>query len=60
MKKQLLTPKLAQKMQDEIFKKMTAQQKIIMVDQFFKFGKTLNALNDRKKDGGNKFSHKNS
>jgi hypothetical protein len=60
MKKKILTPKIAQKIQDDIFKKMTAEQKLKMVDQFFEFGKRLNALNNRRKDGSNKFSHKNS
>ncbi len=60
MKKQIVTPKMAQKMQDEIFKKMTAAQKISMVGQLFELGKTLNSLNDRKKHGNNGLSHKNS
>lgn len=51
MKKQnvILTPKLAQRAQDSIFKKMTADEKIKMAGQFFELGKKLNALNDRKK-----------
>ena len=49
MKKHILTPKIAQKMQDDIFKRMTAAQKITMVGQFFELGKKLNALNDRRK-----------
>lgn len=62
MKKQhiILTPKLAQKIQDDIFKKMTAVQKVNMVSQFFELGKKLNALNDRRKDGNNSISSKNS
>ncbi|MSU54592.1 MAG: hypothetical protein EXS48_02010 [Candidatus Staskawiczbacteria bacterium] len=59
-KKQILTPKLAQKIQDGIFKKMTAVQKINMVGQFFELGKKLNSLNDRRKNGNNGVSHKNS
>lgn len=51
MKKSIiLTPKVAQKMQDEMFKKMTAGQKLNMVSQLFELGKILNALNDRKLD----------
>lgn len=62
MKKQnvILTPKLAQRAQDSIFKKMTADEKIKMVGQFFELGKKLNALNDRKKYGNNGFFDKNS
>lgn len=40
---------VVQKMQDEIYKKMTAQQKVKLVSEFFRFGKKLNALNDRRK-----------
>jgi len=60
MKKPLLTPRMAQKMQDDIFKKMTAAQKVAMVGQFFELGKKLNALNDRRKDGNNSIPGKNS
>ena len=49
-----------QKIQDDMFKKMTAERKIQLVDQFFKLGKTLQALNDRKIYGSNKSSRKNS
>lgn len=59
-KKEILTPKLAQKMQDDIFRKMTAEQKIMMVGQLFKLGKTLNALNNRKKDGSHRIPGKSS
>ncbi len=50
-----MTPEAAQKIQDEIFKKMTASQKIKLVSHFFEFGKKLNKLNDRKvtKNNGN-------
>jgi len=47
-------------MQDDIFKKMTAAQKVAMVGQFFELGKKLNALNDRRKDGNNSIPGKNS
>ena len=49
-----------QKIQDEIFKKMTAEQKIKMVGQLFELGKKLNALNDRREYGGSSFPRKNS
>jgi hypothetical protein len=48
MAKEILTPKRAQEIQDEIFKKMTAEQKIKLVSSFFRFGKKLNKLNDRR------------
>ena len=60
MKKNILTPKLAQEIQDGIFKKMTAEKKIKLVSQFFEFGKKLNALNNRKIDGNRRFTDKNS
>ena len=48
-----------QKIQDGMFKKLTTVRKIQLVDQFFKLGKTLQALNDRKIHGNNKSSQKN-
>lgn len=48
MAKEFLTPRRAQEIQDEIFKKMTAERKIKLVSSFFRFGKKLNKLNDRK------------
>lgn len=51
MAKEILTPEKAQKIQDEIFKKITAQKKIKLVSSFFRFGKKLKQLNDRKIDG---------
>lgn len=38
----------AQKIQDQIFRKMAAEKKIQLTSQFFELGKTLQALNDRK------------
>ncbi|MCX6796888.1 MAG: hypothetical protein NTX98_00200 [Candidatus Doudnabacteria bacterium] len=43
-----ITPEMAQKIQDEIFKKMTAGEKVKLVSSFFRFGKKLSKLNDRK------------
>jgi hypothetical protein len=60
MDKVILTPKLAEKIQDDIFKKMTAEEKIKMVSQFFEFGKKLSKLNDRKINGNRRSSFKNS
>ena len=51
MSKEILTPKRAQEIQDEIFKKMTGQEKIKLVNSFFKFGIKLNQLNDKKING---------
>lgn len=45
MAKEILTPKRAQEIQDEIFKKMTAGEKIKLVSSFFRFSKKLNKLN---------------
>ena len=41
--------KKAQKKQDDIFKKMTTEQKLTMTGQLFELGKTLNALRPEKK-----------
>lgn len=59
-KKVMMTPEIAEKIQDDVFKKMTAAQKIKLTGQFFELGKKLNALNDRRKDGNNSISRKNS
>ena len=45
--------KKAERMQDSVFKKMTAGKKIKLVGQFFELGKDLQKLNDRKRDGNN-------
>lgn len=60
MAKEILTPKRAQEIQDEIFKKMTASQKIKLVSSFFRFGKMLSKLNDRKINGNRRSFDKNS
>ncbi len=49
MNKNILTPKRAEEIQDNIFKKMTADKKIKMVSHFFEFGKKLNKLNGNRK-----------
>ena len=49
MKKNILTPKRAQEIQDEIFKKMTAEQKIKLVSSFFRLGRKLNKLNGNRR-----------
>ena len=49
MTKEILTPKRAQEIQDEIFKKMTASEKIKLVGSFFRFGKKLNKLNGNRR-----------
>lgn len=51
MAKEILTPKRAQEIQDEILKKMTAQEKIKLTSSFFRFGIKLNRLNDKKING---------
>lgn len=51
MAREILTPKRAQEIQDKIFRKMTADEKIKLVSSFFRFGKKLNKLNDRKING---------
>lgn len=57
--KKALTPKRAQEIQDDIFKKMTASEKIKLVGSFFRFGKKLSKLNNRKINGDRGFTHKN-
>ena len=49
-----MTPKKAQEIQDKIFKKMTAEQKIKLVSSFFRFARKLNKLN-----GNRGFTYKN-
>jgi len=49
LKEDTLTPQKAQKIQDEIFKKMSAEKKIKMTSSLYAFLKKLNKLNDRKK-----------
>ncbi|MEK9150659.1 MAG: hypothetical protein AAB411_01035 [Patescibacteria group bacterium] len=41
--------KSAHDLQDEIFKKMPIDKKLSLLDEFFKFGKELQNLNNRKK-----------
>lgn len=60
MVKIILTSKLAERIQDDIFRKMTAAEKIRMASQFFTFGKKLNELNNRKINGNRRTSRKNS
>ncbi|MFH0791885.1 MAG: hypothetical protein V1905_01590 [bacterium] len=55
MGKDKLAKKQPQKIQNEIFRKMSAEKKIKMVSHFFEFGKKLNKLN-----GNRKPSYKNS
>ncbi len=54
MKKNILTPKLAQKIQNEIYYNMSGQKKIRITSQFFMLGRELNkskiiAKNDSRK-----------
>ena len=60
MEKPILTPKLAQKIQDNVFKKMTAVEKISLTSQLLELGKKLNTLNDRRKHGNHSLPGKNS
>ena len=60
MKKLILTPKIAEKIQDRIFKKMTAEKKIKLTCDFFRLGQKLNQLNDKKINGDRRSSYKNS
>lgn len=40
--------KSVQDLQDEVFKKMTFEEKLSLLDSFFKFGKELQNLNDKR------------
>lgn len=46
-----LTPKRAQQIQDDIFKKMSSEQKIKMTGKLLRFCRKLHLLNDRKLHG---------
>lgn len=54
-----MTPIEAQKLQDKIFQKMTADEKLKMVNHFYKLAAKLSKLNDRKLDESNRISSKN-
>lgn len=43
-----MTYTIAEKIQDDIFKKMSANKKVKMVSRFFKFSKKLSKLNNRR------------
>lgn len=45
-----MRPETAEKLQNEIFQKMSAEEKIKIVSKFFEFGKKLSSLNDRRKN----------
>ena len=51
---------VVEKIQDNIFKKMTAGKKVKMVSQFFEFRKNLQKLNNRKIHGNRRSSNQNS
>jgi hypothetical protein len=38
----------AQRIQDKIFMKMSAEKKLLLLDEFFRLAKKLQNLNDRK------------
>jgi len=60
MNKQIkLTPKKAEKLQDEIFKKMSAAKKIKIASQLFLLGQKLNALKNEKNNNAGKTSLQN-
>lgn len=60
MSKNILTPKKAEKIQDDIFKKMTAEKKVKLTFDFFRLGMKLNQSNDRKINGNRRSSYQNS
>ncbi len=60
MHKNTLTPGRAEKIQDDIFRKMTVEKKVKLTCDFFRFGKKLAQLNDRKINGDRRPSYQNS
>lgn len=44
-----MKPEIAEKLQNEIFQKMSAEKKIKIASQFFEFGKKLSKLNNRRR-----------
>lgn len=42
MKKAILTPKMAEKIQDQIYHNMSAEKKVRITSQFFVLGRELN------------------
>lgn len=47
--KKNIEKKSIQDLQDEVFRKMFFEKKMSILDSFFKLGKELQSLNDRKK-----------
>ncbi len=59
MKKTLLTPKRAQKIQDDLYHCMSAEKKVRITSQFFVLGRELHKSNIIHTHGTGGTSHKN-
>lgn len=55
----LLTPKLAQKIQDEIYYNMSAEKKVRITSQFFVLGRELNKSSIIKSNGAGRTINQN-
>ena len=59
IKKDILTPKLAEKIQDEIYYDMAPEKKVRITSQFFILGRELNKSNDVEINGARRTINQN-
>lgn len=59
MKKIMLTPKLAEKIQDQIYYNMSAEKKVRITSQFFMLGRELNKSKIIQRNGPRRIVNQN-
>ena len=59
MKKEILTPKTAEKIQDDIYYNMSAEKKVRITSQFFVLGRELNKFNSIERNGARRIINQN-